>query len=93
MVGWILPPSRRFAVTETAVVVILRVCENDEEHNERPLEVSVPSGQDERDPLGVDAAACRRRLAGFRWELYRSLTRWAEALFELADVVLCAPGR
>ncbi len=85
-------PLRRFAVTETAVVVILRVCENNEEHNERPLEASVPSGQDERDPLGVDLAACRQRLAEFRWEFYRSLTRWADALFELTDAVLCADG-
>jgi hypothetical protein len=52
----------------------------------------VPSGQDERDPLGVEAAACRQRLAEFRWAFYRSLTRWSDALFELADAVLCAPG-
>lgn len=32
-------------------------------------------------------------LAGFRRELYWSLTRRADALFEVADAVLCAPGR
>ena len=52
----------------------------------------MPSGRDERDPLGVDAEACRRRLAEFRWEWYRSLTRWSDALFELTDAVLCTPG-
>ncbi len=36
--------------------------------------------------------ACRERLAEFRQEFYRSLTRWSDALFELADAVLCAPG-
>ena len=36
--------------------------------------------------------ACRRRLAEFRWEFYRSLTRWSDALFELCDAVLCSPG-
>jgi hypothetical protein len=34
-----------------------------------------------------------RRLAGFRDEVYRCLTRRGDALFELADAVLCAPGR
>jgi hypothetical protein len=52
----------------------------------------VPSGQDGRDPLGADVAACRDRLARFRWELYWSLTRWPDALFELSDAVLCTPG-
>jgi hypothetical protein len=52
----------------------------------------VPSGQGECDPLGVDVVACRERLARFRWEFYRSLTRWADTLFELADAVLCTPG-
>jgi hypothetical protein len=32
-------------------------------------------------------------LAGFRRELYWSLTRRADALFGVADAVLCAPGR
>jgi DDE superfamily endonuclease len=41
---------------------------------------------------GEQVAACRQRLDAFRWELYRSLTRWSGALFELADAVLCAPG-
>src|SRR5580693_3459424 len=36
---------------------------------------------------GADAAS--RLLAGFRGELYRCLTRRADALFELADAVLC----
>jgi hypothetical protein len=40
---------------------------------------------------GVDAAA-RARLAGFRGELYRCFTARADALFELADAVLCAEG-
>jgi DDE superfamily endonuclease len=52
----------------------------------------VPSGQGERDPLGVDQRACRERLAAFRREFYWSLTRWSDALFELTDAVLCAPG-
>src|SRR6516165_681933 len=34
-----------------------------------------------------------RLLAGFRGELYRCLTRRADALFGLADAVLCGPGR
>ena len=32
-------------------------------------------------------------LAGFRADVYWSLTRRADALFELCDAVLCAPGR
>jgi hypothetical protein len=40
----------------------------------------------------VDVAASRQRLAAFRWEWYGSLTRWPDALFELCDAVLCAPG-
>ena len=39
---------------------------------------------------GADQA--RRRLAGFRRELYRCFTARAGALFELADAVLCAEG-
>ena len=39
---------------------------------------------------GADQA--RERLAGFRRELYRCLTTRADALFELADAVLCADG-
>jgi hypothetical protein len=39
---------------------------------------------------GADHA--RERLAGFRRELYRCLTGRADALFELADAVLCADG-
>ena len=39
---------------------------------------------------GADRA--RQRLAGFRRELYRCFTARADALFELADAVLCADG-
>jgi hypothetical protein len=39
---------------------------------------------------GADQA--RERLAGFRRELYRCFTARADALFELADAVLCADG-
>ena len=35
----------------------------------------------------------RDRLAAFRGELYRCFTARADALFELADAVLCAEGR
>jgi DDE superfamily endonuclease len=42
--------------------------------------------------LGEQVTACRERLDAFRWEVYRSLTRWPDALFELCDAVLCAPG-
>jgi len=45
---------------------------------------------------GGRAAAGRRsgagRLAAFRGELYRCFTARADALFELADAVLCADG-
>jgi hypothetical protein len=34
-----------------------------------------------------------RLLGGFRRELYWSLTRRRDALFEVADAVLCAPDR
>jgi DDE superfamily endonuclease len=40
---------------------------------------------------GVDHA--RERLAAFRGELYRCLARRPDALFELADAVLCRQGR
>src|SRR5262245_46985145 len=42
---------------------------------------------------GGDEGAAAGLLAGFRRELYWSLTRRADALFEVADAVLCAPGR
>jgi DDE superfamily endonuclease len=42
---------------------------------------------------GADDGAALGMLAGFRRELYWSLTRRADALFELADAVACAPGR
>jgi DDE superfamily endonuclease len=41
---------------------------------------------------GVDEQATRARLARFREEVYGCLTRRADALFELCDAVLCAPG-
>jgi DDE superfamily endonuclease len=42
--------------------------------------------------FGEQVSACRQRLAEFRWAVYRSLARWPDALFELADAVLCTPG-
>jgi hypothetical protein len=40
----------------------------------------------------ADEQVTRTRLAGFRKEFYACLPRRADALFELADAVLCAPG-
>jgi DDE superfamily endonuclease len=53
------------------------------------------AGVEDRGPEagGPDNAAARDRLAGFRAELYRCLTRRGDALFELADAVLCGQGR
>ncbi len=34
----------------------------------------------------------RHQLRGFRAELYRYMTPWGAALFELADAALCSPG-
>lgn len=42
---------------------------------------------------GQDNAAARDRLVAFRGELYRCLTRRGDALFELADAMLCGQGR
>src|SRR4051812_6318558 len=45
--------------------------------------------------ISVPHASCRRaegELSGFRREFYECLTRRADALFELADAVLCADG-
>ena len=42
---------------------------------------------------GAEGDAARRLLAGFRGELYRCLTRRGDAVFGLADAVLCAGGR
>jgi hypothetical protein len=39
------------------------------------------------DPVAADAA-----LIAFRTGLYGSFTRWADALFELSDAVLCSPA-
>ncbi len=58
------------------------------EIQQRPLEVSVSGASLSEEQV----TACRERLAEFRQEFYRSLTRWSDALFELADAVLCAPG-
>jgi DDE superfamily endonuclease len=44
------------------------------------------------DRLGVDVAACRARLAGFRQEMYRSFTLRRDALFEVCEALLCASG-
>jgi len=41
---------------------------------------------------GGEADQARERLAGFRRKLYRCFTARADALFELADAVLCADG-
>jgi hypothetical protein len=41
---------------------------------------------------GSGAGQAREQLAGFRRELYRCFTARADALFELADAVLCADG-
>jgi hypothetical protein len=79
---------RRFGVTGTAVVVIIRVCENYEDHGNGRWGLSV-SGVS---LSGEQGSACRQRLAALRWELYRSLTRWPDALFELCDAVLCISG-
>jgi DDE superfamily endonuclease len=68
--------------------VIIRVCENDEDHSNGRWGLSV-SGVS---LSGEQVLACRRRLDAFRWEFYWSLTRWSDALFELADAVLCVPG-
>jgi hypothetical protein len=42
---------------------------------------------------GGEADRARERLAGFRGELYRCLAKRPDALFELADAVLCGQGR
>ena len=42
---------------------------------------------------GQDNAAARDRLVAFRGELYRCLARRGDALFELADAVLCGQRR
>jgi hypothetical protein len=83
----ILLPWRRFVVTWTAVVVILRVCKTPK-IQQRPLEASVSGAG----VFGEQVWACRERLAVFRRAVYRSLTRWPDALFELGDAVLCTPG-
>jgi hypothetical protein len=49
-------------------------------------------GGSEVEPRAEDEVQARDRLAAFRSELYRCLTARADALFELADAVLCADG-
>jgi hypothetical protein len=49
--------------------------------------LSCPGAVRQAVPAGADEA--RRALAGFRGELYRCLTRRGDALFGLADAVLC----
>src|SRR3984957_7210585 len=53
--------------------------------------LSCPGAGRQAVPAGADED--RRGLAGFRGELYRCLTRRGDALFCLADAVLCAGGR
>jgi hypothetical protein len=43
--------------------------------------------------MAAGLVVCRGQLIGFRADLYRCLRRRADALFELADAVLTAPGR
>jgi hypothetical protein len=43
-------------------------------------------------PDTPETSAPAAALAGFRQQFYRCLTRRADALFELTDAVLCAPG-
>ena len=45
------------------------------------------------DGSGTGADRALERLAAFRSEVYRCLARRPDALFELADAVLCKPGR
>jgi hypothetical protein len=52
-----------------------------------PVTFSCPGGLPQMFPAGADAAA--RLLAGFRREAYRCLTRRGDALFCLADAVVC----
>jgi hypothetical protein len=40
----------------------------------------------------VDEAAARQALADFRVAYYQCLRKRADAMFELCDTVLCAPG-
>src|SRR5712692_99761 len=42
---------------------------------------------------GNDRHGLAAALVGFRKAFFGCLTGWADALFELADAVLCAPGR
>jgi DDE superfamily endonuclease len=46
----------------------------------------------EVEPVADEDGQARVRLAAFRRELYRCFTARADALFELADTVLCADG-
>jgi hypothetical protein len=53
---------------------------------------SIAWPESEVELLAEDDGQARDRLAAFRQELYRCFTARADALFELADAVLCADG-
>jgi hypothetical protein len=53
---------------------------------------AMPSVAHVRTAGADDTPTGRGDLAGFRRELYDSLTARADALFELTDAVLCADG-
>ncbi len=53
---------------------------------------SIAGSGSEVEPRAGDGGGARGRLAGFRRELYRCLTARGDALFELADAVLCCDG-
>src|SRR5436309_14794230 len=53
---------------------------------------SIAWPESEVEPRAEDDGQARDRLAAFRGELYRCFTARADALFELADAVLCADG-
>ena len=46
----------------------------------------------ERFDVRDDRATRTGMLAGFRLDLYRCLTSWGDALFELCDAILCSPS-
>jgi hypothetical protein len=81
---WTYPTNgrRRRALDPEVIDFVLRLA------RERPLGASVSGAG----VFGEQAAACRDRLAAFRQAMYRSLTRWPDALFELCDAILCTPG-
>src|SRR2546430_11977986 len=54
---------------------------------------SIAGAGSEVERRAEDGRRARGALAGFRGELYRCLTARADALFELADAVLCRQDR